>query len=47
MFNILLIALTKPLLYLLPPTVKNVILIILALPLVVHVLGLSFASPSA
>ena len=46
MFNILLIALTKPLLDLLLPTVKNVILIILALPLVAYVLGLSFASPS-
>jgi uncharacterized membrane protein YhaH (DUF805 family) len=45
-FNILLIALTKPLLDLLPPTIKNVILIILALPLVVYVLGLPFAFAS-
>ena len=45
-FNILLIALTKPLLDLLPPTIKNVILIILALPLVAYILGLPFAFAS-
>ncbi len=42
-FNILLIAATKPLLDLLPPTIKNIVLIVLALPLVVYVLGLPFA----
>ena len=45
-FNILLIALTKPILDLLPPEIKNVILIVLALPLVVYVIGLPFAFAS-
>ena len=48
-FNLILILLTKPILDLLPPSIKNVVLIVLALPLVVYVLGLpfTFASLSA
>jgi uncharacterized membrane protein YhaH (DUF805 family) len=45
-FNVLLVLLTKPILDLLPPTIKNIILIILALPLVVYVLGLPFTFAS-
>ena len=45
-FNLILITATSPLLNLLPPSVKDTILIILSLPLVVYVLGLPFAFAS-
>ena len=46
LFNLILITLTSPLLNLLPPNVKNVILIILSLPLVFYYVGLPFAFAS-
>ena len=45
-FNVILIGATSPLLNLLPPSVKNTILIVLSLPLVVYILGLPFAFAS-
>lgn len=45
-FNLILITLTSPILNLLPPNVKNIILIILSLPLVVYYVGLPFAYAS-
>ena len=45
-FNVLLVALTKPILNLLPTEAKNITLIVLALPLVVYVIGLPFAFAS-
>ena len=45
-FNLILITATSPLLNLLPPSVKDTILVILSLPLVVYVLGLPFAFAS-
>jgi uncharacterized membrane protein YhaH (DUF805 family) len=45
-FNVLLVLLTKPILDLLPPTIKNIVLIVLALPLVAYVAGLPFTFAS-
>ena len=45
-FNLILIALTSPLLNLLPANVKNIILIVLSLPLVFYYVGLPFAFAS-
>ena len=45
-FNLILIALTSPLLNLLPANVKTIILIVLSLPLVFYYVGLPFAFAS-
>ena len=46
LFNLILIGLTSPLLNLLPASTKNIILIILSLPLIVYYFGLPFAFAS-
>jgi len=46
LFNLILIGLTSPLLNLLPASTKNIILIILSLPLIVYYVGLPFAFAS-
>ena len=46
LFNLILIGLTTPLLNLLPASAKNIVLIVLSLPLVVYYVGLPFAFAS-